>query len=111
MVYDDQIVDAKIQAYAKEQNMMLVKLKKPLPGAKPLVFQPETKGPYYLLSHELLNGTWTTNLQSLGNAKISQTQDGHSFRTLPSDGIITAGNGTVVGLRLMNQLPLGLVNK
>ena len=106
VVYDDQIVDAKIHAYAKEQNMMLVKLKKPLPGTKPLVFQPETKGPYYLLSHELLNGTWTTNLQSLGSAKISQTQDGHSFRSLPSDGIIAARDGTVVGLRLMNQLPL-----
>ena len=103
--FKDSVVDAKVKSYIKDSFSMVLELAAPLAGVKPLVLDASKKGPYYIISHDKLNGTWSSSISPTAG-KITVNEVGQSFLYPGIDGIAVTKNGVAVGLILSSELPL-----
>jgi len=102
--FGKQVVKATSAAYAMGQSALLLKLDKPLVGAKPLVFDAKRKGPYLAVTYTETNGAWTVNVAALSMAAAT-TRDGRSFLSVPSYCLIVDRAGGPVAMSMIDELP------
>ncbi len=103
--FGDRTVPARIEAVAKSQNAVFLKLDQPLPDAKPLLFDPSLKPPYLTVTYQLSNGSWAVNLEALSKT-ATVTETGQRFTAAPSQCLIVDKTGTPVSLSMNEELPL-----
>jgi hypothetical protein len=103
--FGDQLVKAKPAGYAINQAAMLLKLEKPLKGAKPLDFDPAKKPPYLAVTYAQTDGVWTTDVRSLSPA-VTVTRSGREFLAVPSYCVIVDSEGVPVGMSMNDEIPL-----
>ncbi len=102
--FDKTAVKARIAAYAKDQNAVFLELSEPLPGARPLAFDAEKKGPYLAITYKNLNGEWAMNATAMA-LSVTSTETKRRFCAVPSQCLIVAKDGTPVGACMKEQLP------
>jgi len=103
--FNDAVTEAMIKSYSKDPSSVVLELSKPLAGAKPLTFNPDKEGPYYIISHDKLNGTWSSTITKMGS-KISTNELGQNYLYPDGNGIAITKDGTAVGLLMSSELPL-----
>ncbi len=102
--FGEQIVDARITAYAKEYDAAFLELARPLEGASPLVFDAQQQAPYLALSYGLTNGAWTTSVAGL-SVLVKVTETNRRSLGVPSACVIVAGNGTHTTCATFRNVP------
>jgi hypothetical protein len=100
--YGQQVVQAKVAGYYRNQEAVLMELARPLTGAKPLSFDEGAKGPFFAVKYSHLNGQWTISVKPSDVGTVLRSEDGHRFRSIDLDVLITDKAGSVVGV-LFNQ--------
>ncbi|MCK4600987.1 MAG: hypothetical protein KAU28_00875, partial [Phycisphaerae bacterium] len=103
--FGDELVEASPAAYATDQNAMILKLDKPLKGAKPLKFDAGKDGPYLAVTYELRDDAWFISVRNL-SAKVALTQAGRQFQFMPSCCLIVDSEGTAVGIAAKKEMPV-----
>lgn len=98
-------VKAAIAGYAVEHNSVLLELQQPLPGSKPLKFEPKKKGPYFAVQYQPLNGQWHTALNPV-SSRISVPAHTEPFISLGAAALLVDKDGTPVGISMKNELPM-----
>lgn len=91
------VVDAKLAAFAVDRNAVILKLARPLAGAKPAVFDPKREGPYYSLAHMLRENEWLSNVRSVGTS-VTVTQAGRKYHPASGCWLIVDKEGLPVGV-------------
>jgi len=80
----DAVVGAKITAFAVKQNMMYLRLDKPLTAAKPAKFDASLPGPYLSVQHTLTDGEWiTTAMDATPLGSVTLTETGEKYTHAP----------------------------
>jgi S1-C subfamily serine protease len=102
--FGDQRVEARIAAYAAEQDAVVLDLAEPLRDARPLAFNAEAKPPYLAVTYQRENGAWTISVQPLA-LNFARTQAGRQFLPVPSNCLIVDKTGVAVGMSFRDELP------
>ena len=100
----EQTVPATADGLATDRPGLMLTLEKPLPGARPLKFDPKAEGPYLTLFRFDRNGQWQSALKPLGSA-VTTAGDEKFHQTNPMNLIINR-EGVAVALPLLDRLPV-----
>ncbi|MFH1746537.1 MAG: PDZ domain-containing protein [Planctomycetota bacterium] len=100
-----QLAEAHIAAYMRNQNAIILELAEPLADAQPLEFQPAAEGPYFTVTHQQANAMWATHVKPLTNA-ISMTDTGLRLRDVPAASLLVNKLGACVGVTMNAELPV-----
>ncbi len=104
--FGEQLVAARPAGYAIDQNAMLLKLDKPLKGAKPLKFDASGEKPYLAVTYTQRDGDWTIMVRSFSTTP-SATQTGRKFLAATAYGLIVDSEGKPVGMLMKRDFPVG----
>jgi hypothetical protein len=93
----DALVTAQAGAIGRNCQGRVLKLDKPLPGARPAGFDAQREGPYLVTTYSRTDGRWT-----LSAAPLSTTgglrDDGTSFASVDQTGLVVDKDGKPVGM-------------
>ncbi|NLX22113.1 MAG: PDZ domain-containing protein [Phycisphaerae bacterium] len=103
--FGDSVVAAEIEAVARDQSAVFLKLSEPLPQAKPLAFDPSCEPPFLAVTYQLSNGCWAINVQGLSK-NVTETDTGRRFMPAPSQCLIVDKSGAPVAVGMSEELPL-----
>ncbi|MDQ7013504.1 MAG: PDZ domain-containing protein, partial [Planctomycetota bacterium] len=92
----DRLIGARPEAYAVDQNAVLLRLDEPLTTAEPLEFDPDSKGPYKAIHGRRGNSRWWLMAAGVdGSTMVSL--NGPKYHVVPWPSVIVDGAGTAVG--------------
>ena len=103
--FGDEVVKAEISRYAKMQGGVILKLEKPLSGAKPLVFDAKKKSPYLAVTYLRNGAIWQVHVSSLPGA-VTTTASKRRFRATPTHCVIIDSKGAPVGMSMKSEVSL-----
>lgn len=104
--YGDGSTSGTIERHFLTQNGVLIKLAKPLGGAKPLAFNASGEGPYCVVNYSWLEAEWKVTVNALPPAPVTVRSDKDKFRAVPAGRLITDMLGAAVGVSMNAQIPL-----
>ena len=105
----DELVDAEIEAYGRDRNVLFLRPKKPLDNCRPLLFDPTKPGPYRLVTFFNDEGTWKISAAQVKDADAATVTiaPGQSAKACyVSPGLYVDKAGTAVALVVQQYLDL-----
>ena len=100
----DTVVDVTDVARAKDYNAQRLTLSKPLPDAKPIVFDPKAKGPFFAVNYQQADTLWCISVGSTSLTQLVQDERGKTFLSGPSQAVIVNGKGQGLGVTMDERL-------
>ena len=101
----DQRVQAAPVAYLEEGNGLILELREPLRGARPLSFEASTAGPLFAARYSLRNGRWRLFVDRAPRMVLAEG-GGRKSRLVAPFTLIVDRNGVAAGISLLAELPL-----
>lgn len=99
-----ELVPARLDAYYPEYGGVRLILEKPLPGARPLEFVADAKGPFLGYSRIMENGKWTVRVGAFGDNLHYYLPDGDRVSAAaPGNSLIVTEAGKPAALLLNNN--------
>lgn len=95
-------VEATVQSYGRDGWFAVLKLKSPLPGAKPLEFVTGSK-PAYLATYYRAEGGMLTDLAPFAG-RFQQPEGRPGYRVAEATGLAVSTNGAAIGLVFSHRL-------
>lgn len=102
--FGEDIVPARLSAWAVDRNAALLRLERPLAAGRPLDFAANAEGPYWTLTYSREGNGWSSLVQPLGGSWIVDAA-GISRRTAPAGSLALAADGTPVAAIFTDTLP------
>ncbi len=102
----DDVVPARIEAYALDRPAVRLVLEKPLKDARPLRFEARGKAPYFTITYTGTDDGFGAQVAPLGASWIVK-DDGRRFLPVPAQAVVVTGEGRPVALTLREELPAG----
>lgn len=99
----DQTSAATQIAHASNKDSVMLKLDKPLAGAKPLVFDTSKPGPYQAVAASFRDGEWGIGVSAVG-ARVVKTPGRTLVGGTRNEAIIIDKEGTPVGITMDGRL-------
>jgi len=101
----DDVVKARLAAYAVARNLMVLELERPLKVARPLVFDGRRSPPFFAVWAFTEDGVWTLKAASL-SVDANVDADGRRwFSSAAARSLVTDESGKAVGIPMDNELP------
>ncbi len=103
--FGDDLVQAKISAYGRQETAVFLKLERPLAKAKPLVFDSKDEKPALAIHHYRDNGRWSHMVSTAGGTVVV---DGAGKRYIASrlDALVADEKGKLMGINMTGYLPI-----
>jgi hypothetical protein len=102
--FGEQVVGAEVERYALGERGMILKLAKPLKGARPLEFDPGKEGPYTAVMYRRVDAEWTIRVASFPT-NVGVSRSGRKFFSSPSSCLVVDGEGVPVAVSMLDELP------
>ncbi|MFC1479286.1 PDZ domain-containing protein [Planctomycetota bacterium] len=103
--YNNKKVKAEYETYIIDQNAGILKLASPLEGIKPLKFDAEKTGPYFVVGYARLNTEWKVSVKGFSGV-VTVSEKGRKVRTAPSFSIIIDKTGVPAAVSMKGELPV-----
>lgn len=100
----DQLIGARPVAYARTRNAVVLELDQIPSVARPLVFEPTAKGPYFAVSCVQSNATWLVALRPF-TPEVARDELGSALSGAEQTGLIVTRAGMPVALTFEQRLP------
>lgn len=100
----EQVIEAKISAYGKDQDAVILDLAQPLTSAKPLEFTADAKDSLLTVNYTRSGAVWTIDVQPMSKG-YSVTESKQEYQTAPSYRLIVTDKGQPVALHMKDRLP------
>jgi S1-C subfamily serine protease len=100
--FGDEVVGAKVCAYATQQSAVFLELEKPLAKAKPLVLDGTKKGPYLTVSYRLLDGEWNLAV-SPATVAVAFSETGKKAAFSAFEHLYVDSKGVPVGISMTEK--------
>ncbi|MFW6154473.1 MAG: hypothetical protein ACOC95_04570, partial [Planctomycetota bacterium] len=100
----DELIDATPAAYGAAEPALVLELAEPVGDSRALAFDAAAEGPLFAVSYRPGNADLCTAVRRLPTA-LSVSHGGRIVRPAPASSLITAADGTPVGLTLDGWLP------
>ncbi|MEW6744450.1 MAG: PDZ domain-containing protein [Planctomycetota bacterium] len=96
----EEVVDATIDAYGLDRNVLFLRLMTPLRKGRPLVFDPSRSGPYRVADFDDEDGTWRVHVRKLAQElpMVALEPGGTAEVRLPEPGLYVDSGGVPVVL-------------
>ncbi|MHC4294174.1 MAG: hypothetical protein ACYSTL_01155, partial [Planctomycetota bacterium] len=101
--FGDNVVDATPAGWATDRGALFLKLASPLEGAKPLVFCPDAKGPYYLITYDTQSTVWTAKVGK-HTTTLADQASGHQYIPTAWYSLLVDEKAAPVGLCMKNEV-------
>jgi serine protease Do len=101
--FGDQIVEASVDAVAKDRSAMSLKLAGPLAGSKPLAFDRSKAGPFNFVVQRETDGVWGLVAGSLGGGFSASR--GKQLVGAVEQSVVVTKDGTPVTLNFVSEVP------
>lgn len=92
----DKEIPVKPVRYCKDQYAVIYELAEPVSEGKPLSFDPEAEGPYFLVDRGLIGGSWGTTIK--GMSKSVAVAGDIRLTSVPIGSLIVTREGTPAGM-------------
>ncbi len=102
--FGNELIPARPVAYLTGQSAMILKLDRPLAGAKPLAFDAAGKPPYLAGGYSQTNASWTMSVKGF-SPNVALDETGRRFLAGPSYSLIVDSKGGPVGMSMNEELP------
>ena len=105
----DQLVEADIEAYGRDRNVLFLRLGEPIRNGKPLVFDTERPGPYRSVSFFNDEGTWKISVRRVRNEdvpSVTVTPGQSAEVNYVAPGLYVDKAGTPVALVVQSKVEL-----
>ncbi len=100
----DKLIDAKPAAYGLADSAVMLKLAEPVDEARVLRFDVAADGPLFAVTYSPGRAHFATGVQRLPTS-LSVTHGGRVYRPAVGESLITAADGTPVGMCMNGWLP------
>ncbi|PYI88657.1 MAG: hypothetical protein DME26_03070 [Verrucomicrobia bacterium] len=101
--FGNQLIPAKFQSYAKENNAVILELNEAFTSAKPMVFDRDAKPPYFTVTYIFENGSWQIGVKPFGGL-VAAPELESPFLSGPPAGAVVDGSGKGVGFCFDGEL-------
>jgi hypothetical protein len=102
--FGEELIAASPAAYGLEHAAVILRLEKPLRGARVIDFVKSKARPFRVISYTENNGQWIFGVEKMSEV-YSKPRQGQAFFTAPATGLIADANGLAVGVNMGQQLP------
>lgn len=99
----EELIPARLESTALQQNGRFLKLEKPFKAAKPVLFDAKREKPYYIVGNTRQDGIWQTYVRGFFEV-LSVSEDGRKFIPGPNCSLIVDKTGAAVGASMGGEL-------
>ena len=101
----DAVVPAKAVRFARDSNAVFLQTDQPIPGVRPLAFDPAAPEPYLVVTYGYGEDGWTADVGPLGS-DVAVGETGRKARAVPLACLLVSEAGVAVGMSFTGRLPL-----